>query len=268
MTLSLGAGDPLAVDPGDEVDDPVGRRVRGPDGERLRLEVSGARLGLLRPGGHLHVLLGREPALAGGVVLSQGVADERVVAEDAAQVRVPGEVEPIKIEGLPLEPVRRGPDLASGRERGGRPVRQQDLHPHVLVLREGMEVDDGLETGLLPLALEVVHAGEVQKQVVPAIRIVTEKAGDRRPVRRRDLECREIQVADLDPVREGRRGEQAANPLGGRGESRRGDGAQAGFSAASLADRPSRESSPDRIFRCNSRIPYISSSGVGGQPGT
>ena len=132
--LRLGAGDPLPVDPGDQVDDPVRGRVRGPDRERLGLEVAGARLGLRGPGRHLHVLFGGEPALPGGVVLAQRVPHEGVVAQDAAQVRVPGKVEPEEVEGLPLEPVGRGPDVPRRRERGRRAVGQQDLDAHVLVL--------------------------------------------------------------------------------------------------------------------------------------
>src|SRR5580765_6182439 len=131
-----------------------------------------------------------------------------------------------------------------------------------------MEMDDRLEPGLLSPALQVVHAREVQEEVVAAFRIVAQPFRQRWPFRGRDLERGEIQIHDLDSAGEGSRAETPADLLRGRGQRRRLDRAQAGFPAANFADRLSRDISPERIFRCNSMMPYISSSGVGGQPGT
>ena len=47
-------------------------------------------------------------------VLAERMADEAVVGEEAAQVRVAREQDAEEVEGLALEPVGRGPDLDQG----------------------------------------------------------------------------------------------------------------------------------------------------------
>ena len=139
----------------------------------------------LRPLRHAEVFLGEEPALARRVVLAQRVADERVVAEDAVQVRVPGEFEAVEVERLPLEPVGGRPDVDDARQRRLLRVRERDAHADVLVARQRVEVDDRLEPGRRPRAPEVVDAAEVEEEVEAAAGIVAEEARERRPVVRR-----------------------------------------------------------------------------------
>ena len=121
------------------------RGVRRPEVQRHRLED------VLRRGRSSaascrleDVLVGAEPALAGLVVLAQGVPDEAVVRQEAGEVRVPVEPDPHQVPGLALEPVRRGPDVRQGREaRVGR--RERDAQAQVLValrrVEEGVQLE-------------------------------------------------------------------------------------------------------------------------------
>ena len=150
-------------------------------------------------------------------------------------------------------------------------------------------MNDRLESGLAPRAPEVVDAGEVDVQVVEAASVVAEETRQGEPVLRRHLENGHVEVGHLDVGGERRLCEPAAQPLRLRRKGRRlDDGAHdAGFTgtaassgvrspgdhaalfpSAKRAERVSRDFSPDWIFLCSSKMPYISSSGVGGQPGT
>ncbi len=131
-------------------------------------------------------------------------------------------------------------------------------------------MDDRLEAvaGGPAAPAQVVDAAEVEEEVVLAAGIVPEKAGQRQPVLRPDLDRRQIEIEDLRP-RADRRGLQPLAELlrrrrqgGGRGDR------HVRLSAAKRAERESRDFSPDAIFFWSSRIAWISSSGVGGQPGT
>ena len=94
-------------------EDAVHRGVRGPDRDvcvskfPARSSVSVAHSGTRRSSSAI------EPALAGGVVLAQRVADEGVVGEDAVQVRMAREVDAVEVPGLALEPVGRRQTLST-----------------------------------------------------------------------------------------------------------------------------------------------------------
>ena len=96
----------------------VGRRVGGPEVEHLGLEVV---VVLLRPrapsSGIVVLALGQQPALAGVVVLAQGVALEGLVGQDALEVGVALEADAEHVVGLALEPVGRLPHAVDGRHR-------------------------------------------------------------------------------------------------------------------------------------------------------
>ena len=269
--LRFGPRDPLAVQPRDQVNDAVGRGVRRPDRDRLRLEVPGPLVGLLRPGGHLQVLLGEEPALARRVVLAQRMADEGVVAQDApAGSGAPenrsrrGRRPPARTSWRPAR--RRSTEGSAGGAASGR----RTLTRTCSLRGSECRWTTASKRVFCPGALQVVHARQIQKEVVAAVRVVAEEARQGRPVRRSDLQRRQIEVADLDPLRERASRARRSRILSAAARKRRGrDGAQAGlFRRAACAERLSRDSSPDLIFRCSSRIPKMSSSGVGGQPGT
>jgi hypothetical protein len=90
----LSADDPLPIQPGDQMDDSVRRGMRRADRDGLRLEVAGPLIGPLGPFRHPQLLLRVEPALARRVVLAERVSDERVVAQQAVEIRMPWEVDP------------------------------------------------------------------------------------------------------------------------------------------------------------------------------
>src|SRR5690606_37026781 len=57
-------------------------------------------------------------AVAQRVVLAQGMADELLVHEDAPQVRVTREADPVEVPDEALPPVRALEDVGDARERG------------------------------------------------------------------------------------------------------------------------------------------------------
>jgi len=107
-----------------------------------------------------------------------------------------------------------------------------------------MEVRDRLETGLLAPTLQVVDAGEIEKEVVPAARIVAQEFRERRPMGRLDLDDRKIPVVNGRLLGERRRGNPPPKGFGRGSQGRRLDDAHAGRSAANLAERLSRDFSP------------------------
>jgi hypothetical protein len=216
--LSLGPGDPLAVHPGDEVDDPVRGRMRRADRDRLRFEVAGPDVGVLRPVRPPKVFFGEEPSLPRRIVLAKGVADERIVAEDPSQVRMAGETDPVEIERFPLEPVGARPDLDRRRHRRLLGIGRQHLDADVPVVRHRVQMHDDLETRLAAPAAQVVHAREIDEEIVPALRVVLEEARELDPVFRGDLDRRQIEIDDLGLSGERRLLEARAQALGGRGE--------------------------------------------------
>ena len=142
---------------------------------------------------------------------------------------------------------------ATGFASSGRSTRD----PHVLVARQRVEVDDGLEARLLAPAPQVVDAAEVEEEVVPAAGIVAQEPRERRPVRR----ARPRWSA-------GRRSTTSARPASGDAREALaqllGRGREAavstatvtrGCSAANRAERLSRDFSPAAIFFCSSHDP-------------
>ena len=93
---------------------------------------------LLRVVAHLDVTGDRK-------VLAERVADEAVVGQEAAQVRVPGEDDAVEIERLALEPVRRRPHVDDAGDHGKRVVGREDAHAQTPVVRERKQVIDGRE---------------------------------------------------------------------------------------------------------------------------
>src|ERR671915_329533 len=84
--------------------------------------------------------------------------------QEAPQVRMALEADAEEIPDLPLVPVRCGPDIGDGRQRGRVP-RERHLEADVLIVREGQQlVDDGKIALRLPLAMaadSLVDGGEV-----------------------------------------------------------------------------------------------------------
>ena len=190
-----------------------------------------------------------EPALAGGVVLAERVADEGVVAEDAVQVRVAREVEAVEVVGLALEPVGRRPDALDARQRRLLVVREHHADARVLVARERVEVDDRLEAAgtIRSPAPQVVDAAEIQEEVVLAARVVAQEARQGQPVLGPDLDRRHVEIHDARAPGDRRRFDALRQLLRrGRQSGRLDDaGAQASCSAAKRAERESRDFSPD-----------------------
>ncbi len=127
------------------------------------------RLGL-RP---VDLVLGQDPAPRRVVVLAQRVAAERLVGEDAPQVRMALEGEAEHVERLALEPVGRLPDAGQAGQPGV-VLGHRHLEPQPLAARQRVEVVDRLEA---LLALRVVDAAEVEQQVVAAVGVVAQLAG-------------------------------------------------------------------------------------------
>ena len=237
------------------------------DGDRLGLEVA-ARSSVCVAHSGCAGLPREEPALPGSVVLAQRVAHERVVHEQPPEVRVPGETEAQKIVSLPLEPVGCGPDLVHGGKHEIRSIGEEHLDAQVLIPRDRAQVENRFEAGRSPLPAQVVHAGQVEEEVEAALRVIAQETGEGQPVIRSDLEGGKVEIPHLHPRGDRRPPEPLPDSLGGRRQNRRfGDRHPAGLMAL-RAERESRDFSPDSILRFSSRIPYISSSGVGGQPGT
>ena len=80
-----------------------------------------------------------------GKVLTEGVTDEAVVSENAAQVRMTTVEDTEEIEGLPLEPVRHGPEIDHGIHDGLHAV-EVDAHPQATVVRDRQQMVDGGKT--------------------------------------------------------------------------------------------------------------------------
>ena len=72
------------------------------------------------------------------------MADETVVGEDAAQIRVAGEQDAEQVEGLALEPVGAGPDVDHRIDDGIFGVLAARAQAHALVVRDRQQlVGDG-----------------------------------------------------------------------------------------------------------------------------
>src|SRR6266540_6015619 len=108
-----------------------------------------------------------------GVVLSQRVADELLVEEEAPQIRMTLEADAEHVPHLSLEPVGDGPESA----RGGHP-RVVFLHPHLeadaVVVRGRVEMIDDLEARpvLAPGELEIVDRRDVHEKVEREFRVI------------------------------------------------------------------------------------------------
>jgi hypothetical protein len=109
--------DALAVEQRLDAQRAVGGRVRRADVDVHALEAVLAEddlapLVLRGQPGNAEYGARKHVAAVGRIVLAQGEADELLVREDAAQVRVVDEVEPEHVVGLALGPVRRLPQAA------------------------------------------------------------------------------------------------------------------------------------------------------------
>ncbi len=247
----LGADDPLPVQARDEVDDAVRGGMRRPDRDRLRLEMIDLLVGLLGPLRHPEVFLGEEPALAGGVVLAQRVPHEGVVAQEAVEVRVSREGDPVQVEGLALEPVRGRPDCPRRWEPKETPLSASGngMRTRTWLLRESeCRWTTSSKRDARAAAAEVVHAAEVQKQVVLTAGVIPQKARQHRPVLRRHLDRREVALGHRRPARNRRVRDPIAQPLGRRREGGHLRDRHEGCSAANFAERLSRDFSPEAIF--------------------
>ncbi len=98
--------------------------------DRHRLVHHAARLGVVA---HLDVARQRE-------ILAEGMADEAVVGQDAAQVVMAIEHDAIEVEGLALVPVGGVPDAGHRRHHGEVVVGAEHLHAHALVEADGQQV--------------------------------------------------------------------------------------------------------------------------------
>ena len=105
-------------------------------------------------------------------------------------------IETVEIERFPLEPVRRGPHVDDRRQPRLRRIGQDHLHPDVLAPRQRVQVVDRFEPGRPAAPFRVVDAGQVEEEVVRALRVVAQEARDGRPVGGRDLERRQVEIDD------------------------------------------------------------------------
>ena len=202
----------------------------------------------------------------GGVVLAQRVPDERVVAEEPPQVRMAREVEAEEVERLPLEPVRRGPDVDTVGRLGGSPSGRSTL-TRMCSLWTASGGERRPRSGSDGLAAQVVHAGEVEEEVEPA------SGSSRRNRASAGQSAGGTSIVGRSRSATSTRSDERGRRRGGRGASRRGGTARR-FRRCSHGRRgPRGRAAVARhlaraIFRWSSRIPYMSCSGVGGQPGT
>src|SRR5215831_2050595 len=91
------------------------------------------------------------------IVLAQGVTLELLVQQDAAQVGMVAEADPVQVPDLALHPVGGGPQLDHRVDLAGR-LGNAGLDPHALVPGERVEVVDHLEARL---AAELVDRGQI-----------------------------------------------------------------------------------------------------------
>ena len=101
------------------------------------------------------------------------MAGKTVVGEDAAQVRVIGEQDAVKIEGFALVPVGGGEHRDDGGD--GRVLVGLELHTDAAVLVGRQQMIDDVEA---LLAVGVVHAADVDEADETAIGIVAEEFKD------------------------------------------------------------------------------------------
>src|ERR671919_1025421 len=182
-----------------------------------------------------------------GVVLAQRVTVPVLREQDAAQVRMPLEYHAEHVVALALHPVGATEDAGEGRAaRGARLQPRPQRHRHRRV--EVLEPRHDLEALLLP-----VHRGQ-PVEIAAAERLLDEP-GHLRPTIERHRHV------ELGP---GPRGSDAKPVLDLR---RRGRGRERGHAGSAAAGRVP-------VFwkcatcSCSFNRPYISESGVGGQPGT
>src|SRR5262245_33840434 len=78
-------------------------------------------------------------------VLAERMADEPVVREQTAQVRMAAEQNPVEVERLALEPVGRAPNTADGIDDRPLVARAERLQPQPMVVRDRQQVIDDRE---------------------------------------------------------------------------------------------------------------------------
>ena len=212
--LGLGVDDRLPVEPRLHAEGPVHGRVGRADVDdqvlRARRDLQQQRF--RRP---------EDVAPRGGVVLPHRVPLERLVGQDAAEVRVPLEDDAVEVPRLALEPVGALEDAGEGGELRLR-LGHGRLQPDVVLLRDGVQVQHHLVPVLPVLAVEVVDAAEVEEQLVVELRVVAEEARglDPAPAVHGDRQVAAEVVEREDAVAE-RLGEDAG---GGPGEDLGGGG--------------------------------------------
>ena len=127
----------------------------------------------------VHLALGHERlAPLERVVLAQRVPLELVVHEEAPQVGVVREADPVHVEAVALEPV--GP-AADGRDARHDGIRLRHLHPqaNAPVVPRRVEVVDDLEARLARLLeAEQVDGRDVRQEVVAQVRLGLQEAKD------------------------------------------------------------------------------------------
>ena len=122
---------------------------------------------------HFHVAGHRE-------VLAERMADETVVGEDAAQVRVAFEDDAVQVERLALEPVGRAPQAGQRIHHRQVVVGREHLQAHALVQADGQQVRHHAVARAIPAAVavvRVVHAAEVDQLLELAAGRIAQEGG-------------------------------------------------------------------------------------------
>ena len=102
------------------------------------------------------------------------MAFELLGKDQLHQVGMPVEDDAVQLSGLPLGPVRPGPDGGDGGAMGLRGV-ALDLEPGVMVAPRRVHVGDHLES---PFLGRVVHRGQEVEEVEVEVRFIPEERGD------------------------------------------------------------------------------------------